>query len=349
VHSESTFPRTGGQKTVLIFNFFGGILKRGIPHYVENLCFALTSEGIGAKQLRCPKILRQLPRPLLNCACVVAEQVITPIAGMWFDRVIYPSNSVSLVGALSRKTAVIFHDFISSRGRNKSMAAHYFKVTQAAYAKGSGDVIYISRSTQRIGTRLKKFPRSRTFLFPNSFYRLMNVVSAKPPARGDAVLLCSGWGKNKDLAGALEIYFESGLYRNRPLRILGLAGRREMVDRFERAHPEIRGRIDLMPEVDDQQVVRAYEQACWTWVHSQSEGFGRSIAEARICGSRVVASNIPPFKEQADDATFLYRGLDDFERAVLRCESAGVEGSRRMPTEHDALQAEIRRFINCLM
>jgi glycosyltransferase involved in cell wall biosynthesis len=334
------------RKSILVFNFFGGILKRGIPNYVDNLCVALGREGVECKQLRCPTIMRKLPRSLLNVAFVLTEQLVVPLVGIRYDRVIYSSNSVSLAGVFSRKSALIVHDFISCRGRNGSLAARYTRLTQAAYDKGRGDVIYISESTKRIGRTLKRFSRSNTFLFPNSFYNFMAHVSAEQPARSGAVLLCSGWSATKDLAGALQLYLESGLYRTRSLRILGLAGRREVIEKFEQDHSEVRGRIELMPELNDREVVLAYENASWTWVHSKSEGFGRSVAEARICGSLVIASNIPPLRAQADEATFFYRGLDEFRIAVSNCESVSTHCTRRTPKEHEILQAEICRFMN---
>ena len=340
------FMATRRRKSILIFNFFGGVLKRGIPSYVENLSVALENEGLSCRQLRCPTALHRLPRPLLNFLFVFAEQVLTPLAGLWFDRVIYPYNSASVAGSFSRKTAMIVHDFISSRGRSKSFTARYIRLTQAIHARGGRDVIYISRSTRRIGENLRKFPKCRTFLFPNAYYCFMRLISEVSSVRGDEVLLCTGWGKNKDLSGVLQLYLDSGLYKLRRICILGLAGHTEIVDDFCRAHPAVAGKIRIMPEVNDRSVVQAYETTAWAWVHSIAEGYGRSIAEARLCGCRVVASNIAPFRKQIDEAAFLYRGLEEFKGAVSRCEALPVTISRRIPTEHELLHAETTRFMN---
>lgn len=331
---------------ILIFNFFEGILKRGIPIYADDLSTVLEKWGIECVPIRCPKILKGLPRPLLHILFIAMEQIVVPFAGLRCDAVIYPYNSIAIAARLHRKSALVVHDFILSRAKNRSVAALYIRVTQNAYALCGGRVIYISRSTERIGKLLGQFPRSATYLFPNSFYKFMELASKTPRVRGDGVLLCSGWGGNKDLAGALRLYLESGLYRSRPLRILGLAGRRGVVDGFEQEHPEVAGRIHVMAQVDDMEVVEAYEQAAWVWVHSMAEGYGRSIAEARICGSKVVASNIPPFREQKDEATFLYRGLAEFERAIAACEAMNAPAQRRIPQEHEILCSEIQRFMS---
>jgi glycosyltransferase involved in cell wall biosynthesis len=332
-------------KNILIFNFFGSILERGIPLYTDNLCSAMKYAGLRCIQFRCPANLRCLPRPLLNLLFIFCEQIMMPLLSVRFERVIYPYNSVSIIAAFSRRTLLVVHDFISREKDKKSFSAHYVALTQKFYARLGGDVAYISKSSAVTGFSKNYFPDSRTFYFPNAFYRFIEMTSAQPPMRSNEVLLCTGWGTNKDLDGALELYFRSGLYRNRPLRILGVAGRREIVDRYCRKHPELTKRIDIMPKVEDQEVVHAYETANWVWVHSQKEGYGRSIAEARFCGCRVVASDIAPFREQKDEATFLYSDLTKFNAAVTACEAYVVQCSHREPKEHDLLAAEIKRFI----
>ena len=334
------------KRPILLLNFYKGVLKRGIPVYTENLSAVLTSGGFPCVEMSCPPWLVRMPRSIIDVVFVAYEQLIAPVAGLFFRFTIYPYNSASILSALSSRSAIVVHDFIQNSGRKSTLSGCYVVVTQFVHSLFGRDVIYISRSTERIGKSLGKFPRSATYLFPNSFYQFMELTSDTPCTRGDGVLLCSGWGNNKDLPGALRLYLESGLYRSRPLRILGLAGRREVVESFEREHPEIAGRIEVMGQVDDRVVVDAYEQAAWVWVHSLAEGYGRSIAEARICGSKVVATNIPPFREQKDDATFLYRGLAEFARAMEDCEAMDGQASRRIPREHEMLQSEIQRFMS---
>lgn len=333
-----------GCRTILVFNFFKGILHRGIPLYADNLCAAFEEEGFVCRQLTCPRILGRLPQSFLNLIFVFVEQVVVPIAGLRFDKVIYSYNSVALLSAFSRKTAVVVHDYLSTRGRNTSLAACYLRFTHATIAKAGTDVIYVSQSTERVGHMLHRFSKSRTFLFPNAFYLFQNLICAAPE-RGDELLLCSGIGKNKDLVGALKLYLDSGLWRQHRLRILGLTGQTAVVNEFCLQNPQLGDLISVLPQVSDRTVVEEYEKAVWVWVHSLAEGYGRSIAEARMCGARVVASSIPPFREQADEATFLYRGLQEFNKAVRRCIALGTQTTRRAPPEHEVLRMEIRRFL----
>ena len=345
-HTEARTTGTENVKCqrVLIFSFFSGILSRGIPLYVANLCRGFEESGIRPRQFQCPRVFRRLPRPVLNLLFVFTEQMVVPLFGLAYDKVIYASNSVSILGSLSSRTAMVVHDFIPFRKKNRSFAAQYIRATQHAHALMGRDVVYVSRSTERVANRIRKFSRSRSFLFPNAFYRFLELQEDEPQQRSDHVLLCSGWGANKDLPGALQLYLQSELYRDRPLYILGLAGRTSAVEEFCRNNPAVKDRIIALAELSDREVLKSYEQAAWVWVHSRKEGYGRSVAEARLCGRAVVASAIAPFREQQDPYTYFYFDVESFESAIARCENAKETATKRSPVEHDLLLAEIQRY-----
>jgi glycosyltransferase involved in cell wall biosynthesis len=332
----------------LLFNFFAGVYERGIPIYVQNLRTALERQGVVCREFRCPRVLRRLPKQMLNVAFVLCEQCVVPVLAFSCDRVLYPYNSVSVVDSIRGRAVLVVHDFVSASTRRRSFLARYIRVTQRIHGRLAGDVTYISRSTERIGRRLKWFPRSQTFLLPNSFFRFMSSLRGDSITRSDAVLLCTGWGDNKDLGGALKLYLESGLCERRPLRILGIAGHREAVDTFLEKCPWLRARVTVLPRLEDSAVGEEYRSAAWVWVHSKKEGYGRPIAEAKMCGCRVVASDIAPFREQRNERTFFYTGAREFERAWARCESVPAEPAPKEPCEpkeHALLAAELDRYL----
>ncbi len=332
----------------LLFNFFASVYDRGIPMYVQNLRTALERQGVVCREFRCPMLLLRLPKQLLNVAFVLCEQFVIPVLAMGCDRVLYPCNSVSVADSITGRAVLVVHDFISASRHRRSLLGGYIRLTQHIHAWLARDVAYISRSTERTGRRLKRFPRSRTYLLPNSFFGFVSSLRTDPVPRGESVLLCAGWGENKDLSGALELYRQSGLCSQRALRILGLAGRQEIVDAFLGKYPELRARITVLPRLEPGEVGEAYRTAAWVWVHSKKEGYGRPIAEARLCGCRVVASNIPPFREQRDERTFFYSGRREFEEAWARCErtpTAPAPEEQREPREHQMLATELRRYL----
>lgn len=332
-------------RRVLVFNFFSGIFQRGIPLYVDNLCIALEKSGVRAVQLRCPAFLRKRPRWLTNLLFVFCEQIVMPIAGLGFSRSIYPYNSVSWLASIFGQPLLIVHDFVSARRRNKAFAARYIRATEAIHDCRGGDVAFISRDNCRMARVTQRYRRSPVYLFPNAFFAFAALRASNPPARENYVLLCSGWGKNKDLEGALQLYLDSKLYEQHPLHILGLQAQTERVAAFCAQHPELQGKITVLPRMDDADVVGAYERAAWVWVHSLHEGFGRSIAEARLCGCRVVASNIRPFREQRDEAVTFYAGPGEFRLAAAECEAMPESQERREPRDHALLLAEIERYL----
>jgi glycosyltransferase involved in cell wall biosynthesis len=348
--SEPTraIPQTAKPCRMLLFNFFAGVYDRGIPIYVENLRAALERQGVTCREFRCPRLLRRLPKPLLNMVFVLCEQLVVPALAIGCDRVLYPYNSVSVADSMRGRAVVVVHDFVSASTRRRSLLARYIRGTQRIHARLGREVAYISRSTERTARRLRWFPRSRTYLLPNSFFGFMSCLRPDAVPRGQEVLLCAGWGENKDLGGALELYRQSGLWRRRSLCILGIAGHQEAVDRFLEKYPEHRERITVLPRLEQAAVGDAYRTAAWVWVHSKKEGYGRPIAEAKLCGCRVVASDIPPFREQRDERTFFYRGLRQFEAAWASCERAPAEaraGDPREPGEHALLAAELGRYL----
>ncbi len=333
---------------VLLMNFFAGVFERGIPLYAANLAVGLENAGVECVQAKCPRRLLRLPRRALDVLFVVWEQAIVPLRGLGCERVIYPYNSVSVLDSVLRNPAMVIHDFIQNSRRKRGLAARYVRCTQWVHARMGGDVVYVSPRTERVARRAGLFPRSRSFVFPNSFFRFQASLSEGSGNRGEHVLLCSGWAPTKDLAGALELYRGSGLWRDRELKIMGVAGHSEEVDTFRRRNREAGARIEVLPRLEDSAVADAYRSAAWVWVHSKKEGYGRPIAEAKMCGCRVVASDIAPFREQGDERTFFYTGVRKFEEAWARCESVPAEPAPRepcVPKEHALLAAELDRYL----
>jgi glycosyltransferase involved in cell wall biosynthesis len=344
INEDERRSAASGQR-FLIFNFFANILQRGIPIYAQNLRIALEQEGISCREVRCPLWLTHLPRSLLNLLFVMWEQIVTPLLGITYQKVIYPYNSTSILDTLLNRSVLIVHDFIPNAKNRNKFSARYIAATQCIHRALGRTVIYASFSTQRIGRLLKLFPKSKTFVFPNTFYEFINRLQSNSYIQGNYILLCTGWGKHKDLKGALELYRSSGLYLRRNLKILGIAGHQEEVEEFRDNFPEVAGRIAVLPQLEDTEVIRAYKESAWVWVHSRREGYGRCVAEAKICGCRTVATDILPFREQQNGQVFLYSGLNGFIEAWSKCEMEPVAGISQEPKEHELLRLEIRRFL----
>lgn len=66
-------------KKILLFNFYNGVLYRGIPIYSSNLKIGLEKEGCEVNEWKCPNALNKMPRFLLDLLFVFSEQILMPL------------------------------------------------------------------------------------------------------------------------------------------------------------------------------------------------------------------------------------------------------------------------------
>jgi glycosyltransferase involved in cell wall biosynthesis len=84
----------------------------------------------------------------------------------------------------------------------------------------------------------------------------------------------------------------------------------------QRAHVERLGIAHALtqpPRLERKTLAGLYRRASAVLVPSDSEGFGFPIVEALACGTKVIASDIPVFREVGGDAV-LYAPVGDVER-----------------------------------
>lgn len=298
---------------ILVNNFFSGILNRGIPLYTDNLVIALEKLGVDVRVVRAPKFVHNLPRGAINIFFVFYEQIIIPLLSFYFDLVINPYNSASLLIFPFKKQLIIIHDFIPNKRINNSIASYYIKFTQTFASIFKVDVGYVSITTANIGLKIRLFSDSSIFHLPNAFFAFEEIVPNVSVLRSNYVLLCSGTGKNKDFPGAINLLRASEVLRDYSIHILGFQGKCDLVRSLIIHDPDLSKRIIVLGDLNTSDVVAQYCGASLVWVHSSFEGYGRSIAEAKLCKRSILASNIRPFKEQQADCVFYYNDFTSFE------------------------------------
>ncbi|EED9480503.1 hypothetical protein APP05_001811, partial [Salmonella enterica subsp. enterica serovar Cerro] len=160
-------------KKVLIFNFYKGILYRGIPIYSSNLIIALKQKGCIVNEWSCPTSLVKLPRFIIDLLFVFSEQFIMPLMCYFgkYDKVIYPYNSCSILAAFGDKSLLIIHDFIPNKKAKEkiSLSALYIILTQRIHTFFKRDVAFVSATTKRIARNVAWLKACTFYLFPNSF------------------------------------------------------------------------------------------------------------------------------------------------------------------------------------
>lgn len=305
---------------IIINNYFSGVLKRGIPIYTAELSAQLRRDGNDVVELKCPPKLRRLPAFIHNIFFVVFEQIFTPIYGIVYRSHlnIYPYNSASLIDVLTGKSLIIIHDLISLKKKNKGLASRYVSACIAFSSRFSSKYAYISKSTQRILQRVELYSHSTGYYLPNTFYQFENCAKNCSIKDLGYVLLVTGHGENKDLSGALRLYFSLGDELKKPLKILGCGNHAEYV-RSLIAEFSLTTEIDIVGFVSLEKVVELYAHSSFIWAHSKAEGYGRAIAEGKILNKNILCSKITPFIEQKAQNVFYYTGVEDYSSAFGAC------------------------------
>jgi glycosyltransferase involved in cell wall biosynthesis len=338
-------------KRVLVFNFFAGVIERGIPLYTQNLAECMRRVGFDPVEIRCPAWLSRSPRWVRNVAFVVCEQIVAPILGLTrgCSLAVYPYNSVSIVDSLLGRAVMVVHDLIPNRRHN--LAARYICVAQTVHRWIGGRVCAASEHTLTHLRRLPAFKGCPLALWSNPFYSFESELAWRTVStpRNDGgptrVLLCSGMGRYKDYSGALRLFARSAALRNAELRVVGFGGDAELaMRRVRRLPPDVRRRITVLPRLTLTDLITEYVASDVVWVHSKKEGFGRCIVEGRLSGRPVVASDIGAFRKFLPFGVHLYR-RDGFDAAVARALEHGPTLHLRPVDYHAPLEAAVSHVV----
>ncbi|MGH8241717.1 MAG: glycosyltransferase [Steroidobacteraceae bacterium] len=339
---------------VLIFNFFDGVMDRGIPLYAHGIAECMRRIGIEPIGLRCPRSLRRLPRVLRNALFVVFEQLVAPaVRGLrGCALTVYPYNSAGLIDAMLGRSVIVVHDLIGNGRSNSAVAARYVRYTQAVHRAFARPVCAASAHTLAHLRRLPAFQGCMLKLWPNPFYAFeaalarCTALATRRRHRPLRVLLCSGMGENKDYAGALALFRSSLVLDGSELRIVGFGDDANLARRRTSHLPDgVRERITVLPRLGLDELVAEYTTSDLVWVHSRKEGFGRFVIEALLSGRPVLASNIAAFRKLMGPGVYLY-GKGRFDAGAAHALSGGPAPHPNVSSYHAPLEAAVREVVD---
>lgn len=300
---------------ILINDFIGGVLDRGIPLYVRNLADGLRQEGFRVSIVRAPAICRKLPRSLFYMIAVCVEQIALPLVGWWSraEITLYPYNSVSVIDLLTRCGRIVVHD-LEQLNRGMSPSKAYFLACYRAVKWLNRPIFTISTLSRQRIIASGLFGRGAVTILPNTFYAFERFLSAATPQREakTSILLCSGSTANKDLESVIADFLPKALAGGYRVSILGLHKAAD-TQRFASLGTYLEsGQLRVCGQLSDREVAAEYQAHEIVWVHSLREGFGRCVVEGRLAGSRVICTDIPEFAELRDAEVHLYKDAAEF-------------------------------------
>jgi hypothetical protein len=304
---------------ILINDFIGGVLDRGIPLYVRNLIDGLREEGFRVSVVRAPGFCRKLPRDLFYMIAVVVEQTALPVIGFMLraDLTLYPYNSVAIIDLLTRRGRIVVHD-LEQLNRGLSPSKLYYLACYRALKRLGRPIFTISELTRQRLIESGLFGRDPITILPNTFYAFERFLRARTPKResNTSILLCTGSTANKDLETVGADYLPKVLARGYRVSVLGLhkasdASRLASLSGFMTS-----GQLRVCGQLSDGEVAAEYLTHEIVWVHSLREGFGRCVVEGRLAGSRVLCTDIPEFAELRDADVYLYKDPTTFMAAL---------------------------------
>jgi glycosyltransferase involved in cell wall biosynthesis len=115
------------------------------------------------------------------------------------------------------------------------------------------------------------------------------------------VLMVAQHRANKNILFALRAFAEllrsSAVAKNTLLLLVGNQGPETKVIKAAIKQIELESNVKLLDSVTDGELRWFYENCELLLAPSLTEGFGLPVVEAALCGSRVVCSNIPAFRE----------------------------------------------------
>lgn len=340
-------------KRVLVFNYFAGVMDRGIPAYAQDIATCMRRLEIEVIELRCPRLLRWAPRMLQNLLFVLFEQVVAPAMRLLWrcSLTVYPYNSAGVIDAALGRSVLVIHDLIPNHRRNTRLASRYIRVTQAVHRMLSRPVCSASSYTLAQLHRLPAFQDCALRLWSNPFYSFAAALGEQKPQASEAscrplrVLLCSGMGRNKDYAGALKLFRKSKLLAHAELRILGFGDDAALARRRLSRMPEhLQRRIEVLPRLSLADVAVEYLAADLIWVHSRKEGFGRCVIEGLLSGRPVLASDIGAFRKLLGTGVILY-AQNNFDASVALALSESGPATVTFEDYHLPLEASVREVI----
>jgi glycosyltransferase involved in cell wall biosynthesis len=204
-------------------------------------------------------------------------------------------------------------------------------------------VACVSETTlSRLKARFPRFAHRKSAVVRNCVTIDSNEPTSPVGQQGKFVLLVAQHRANKNIPLAIKV-FEQILERkmidqHTSLLLIGNRGPETAVICSLIEQRSLQAKVKLIDGVTDGELRWLYENCELLMVPSSTEGFGLPVVEGLFCGSRVVCSDIPTFREVGEDACHY------FDLHAESVSSAMVEASCNALTQPARPPKRLERF-----
>ena len=177
---------------VLINDFIGGVLDRGMPLYVRNLIDGMREEGFRVSVVRAPRFCRKLPRSLFYMFAVLIEQTALPLIRLLLaaDVTLYPYNSAAIVDLFTRRARIVVHD-LEQLNRRISPSKAYYLACYRVIKRLDRPVFTVSELSRQRLIASGRFGRGSITILPNTFYAFERLLRAQSHKHEPKTSICS--------------------------------------------------------------------------------------------------------------------------------------------------------------
>lgn len=271
--------------------------------------------GIMWEQAKLPAWLRKQQEPLLLNLCNIAP--------------LFYKNKITCVHDVSYALNPQFYS---------KAFYYYYKLMMPRIITGSRHIVTVSDFSKEAIMRLYHLRDEQVTVVPNASSGALDTIAAsqdlQPPVNKPYFLFVGSMDPRKNLLFLLEAFVQSGI-KDVDLLIVGGKFRAfSEKNAGEMARYEQHPQIHFYGAATDEVLAACYRHARALVIPSLYEGFGLPIVEAFKLGCPVIASNIPVFKEVAEQYATYFDPYNKNELIeVLR--AAAVEKAGNVPEARD--------------
>ncbi len=262
------------------------------------------------------------------------------------DIAFYPFNVLpSWLPAGRSLRVLVLHDVLFLAPENKGMGNRYRRL-KLNHSLANTDLILTVSEASRAAIQNLLSRDIPILIIPNCLaesFANLSPVPKQPGAGPISILHFGGHVSSKNTFALMEAVAQL-VKDGVPVRldIAAMAGHAPLMERWRSAVNLPHGSLQILPVLNDAQLIEAYTQSTLHAMPSTGEGFGIPVIEAARTGTLNVLTPLPVFQEMMGPGAIYAEGFD--ARAIAAAIQSALATDPRTLTEHAYLQTHRYTF-----